>query len=255
MKRLTLVRVALRSLFLEASWSSLGQQNLGLAAAIDPALREIYAGAELGEARQRAFSFFNTNPIASGLALGIIIRLEEEVAAGRRTAESRVQLAGNLCRGLSGLGDMIFWESWLPLCCLAAVWAGLSLAYWWTPLLLPLLFCLPALPVRFLGLALGYRQGEGAIHSLVRYDLQRLIRAIKLVLAFVVGASTTALVATQTTLTAAGGLGTLWLTLAGLVICVFLLKLIFQKFKSLHYWYPLIFVIVACVLLTVVNYD
>lgn len=252
---MTLLRVALRSLFLEASWSSQGQQNLGLAAAIDPALKEIYSGAGLGEARQRAFSFFNTNPIASGLALGIIIRLEEEVAAGRRTAESRIGLAANICRGLAGLGDMIFWESWLPLCCLAAVWAGLSLGYWWTPLLLPLLFCLPALPVRFLGLALGYRQGESAIHHLVRYDVQRLIAAIKLVLAFVVGASTAALVATQTTVTAGGGLGTLWLTLIGVVICVFLLRFIFQKFKGLHYWYPLVFVIVACVLLMVVNYD
>lgn len=251
---MTLLRVALRSLFLEASWSRQGQQNLGLAAAIDPALKDIYAGAALGEARQRAFSFFNTNPIASGLVLGIIIRLEEEVAAGRREAENRIKLGLNLCRGLAGLGDMIFWESWLPLCCVTAVWTGLSLGYWWTPLLLPVLFCLPALPVRFLGLALGYRQGEEAILTLVRYDVQSLSKVIKIVLAFVVGASTTALVATQTAVVG-GGLGALALTLAGVVICVFLLKVIFQKFRHLHYWYPLILVIMACVLLTVVNYN
>jgi Phosphotransferase system, mannose/fructose/N-acetylgalactosamine-specific component IID len=251
---MTLLRVALRSLFLEASWSRQGQQNLGLAAAIDPALKEIYGGPRLGEARQRAFSFFNTNPIASGLVLGIIIRLEEEVAVGRRTAENRIQLGLNLCRGLAGLGDMIFWESWLPLCCVIAVWTGLSLGYWWTPLLLPLLFCLPALPVRFLGLAMGYRRGEEAIYSLARCDVQRLITVIRLLLAFVVGASTTALVASQAMVTD-GGPGLLWLTLIGLVICAFLLKVIFQKFRRLSYWYPLVLVIVACVLLTVVNYN
>lgn len=252
---MTLIRVALRSLFLEASWNRQGQQNLGLAAAIDPALKEIYSsGAGLGEARKRAFSFFNTNPIASGLVLGIIIRLEEEVAAGFRTADDRVHLAANLCRGLASLGDIIFWESWLPLCCLAAVWAGLALGYWWTPLLLPLLFCLPALPVRFLGLALGYRQGENAIHTLVRCDVQRLLAGIKRLLAFMVGASTVILVATQTALTG-GGPGPLWLTLGGVALCVFMLRFLFQKIKRLDYWYPVIIVIMACVLLLVLNYD
>lgn len=256
-RRRTLIQVALRSLFLEASWSRQGQQNLGVAAAIDPALKEIYdEGPELAEARKRVFSFFNTNPIASGLALGIIIKMEEEVADGYRPVESRVRMAVNLCRGLASLGDMIFWESWLPLCCLAAVWAGLSLGYWWTPLLLPLLFCLPALPVRFLGLIFGYRRGESAITALVRCDIQRLILGIKRALAFMVGASTAILVGSHTALTAPdGGLGTLWLSLAGLTVCVFLLRMLFKKVRRLDYWYPVLCVFVACVLLLVLNYN
>ena len=90
---MTLAGVAFRSLFLEASWNSQGQQNLGLAAAIDPALKLIHPpGVALRAARERALEFFNTNPILSGLAIGFLLRLEEEVAADRLSALERTQL-------------------------------------------------------------------------------------------------------------------------------------------------------------------
>ena len=229
---------------------------MGLAQAVDPALRVLHpAGPELAEARARIFSFFNTNPITSGLVLGVIIRQEEERAASGRTDENRRRVVDNLCGCLASLGDALFWQSWLPLCCLSAVWAHLALGYWWTPLLLPFLFGLPALPVRFFGLFLGYYQGDNTLNFLFRIDFQRLIRGIRRVVAFMVGASTAILVATHTTLSGTADLGRLWLTLAGVVICVFLLKALFKKIKRLDYWYPVVFVILACVLLLVLNLD
>ncbi len=248
----TLGLVAWRSLFLEASWNDQGQQNLGLAASIDPALKKIHGPGEgLRRARLRALDFFNTNPIASGMAIGVVIRLEEEMAAGRLALNESQRVVANLSRTLAAMGDALFWHSWLPFCCLAAVWAVLSLGTWWMPWLLPILFCLPALPARFLGLFLGYRQGENVIDLLFKLKIQRLAHNIKRTVALVAGASTVILLSTRAGLANSGSLSLtrLWLTTAAVVVCVLLLRLLSAKTRVMNYWYPIFLVIVASILL------
>ncbi len=246
----TLAHVAVRSLFLEASWNPQGQQNLGLAAAIDPALRRLHQSREgLKSARERAMGFFNTNPIASGVAIGVIIKLEQDVAAGRLAAEDRVRMAGRLGPTLAALGDDLFWQSWLPLCCLIAVWAVLSLDQWWTPLLLPGLFGLLAVPVRFAGLYLGYRRGERIVELLFRLKIQRLAQGLRRLLALVVGVSTVVLISTKTALAADSSRGRLWLAMLGVMIGVFALRLMIRQPSRLGYWYPIVLVALACLLL------
>lgn len=254
MKFLTMANVAVRSLFLEASWNHLGQQNLGLAAAIDPALKDIYGPGEgLRLARLRALEFFNTNPIASGLALGVIINLEREVAAGRLPAEQRNRVSSSLARTLASMGDALFWQSWLPLCSLTAVWAMLSLGSWWTPLLLPVLFCLPALPARFVGLYLGYRRGRDITDLLYKLKVQRLAQSIKRLVALLVGASTVILVYTKTALGAERSLGHLWLAMGIVAVTVVLFRFLSGKTRILAYWYPILLVAVAAVVLAAMD--
>jgi PTS system mannose-specific IID component len=245
-----LAHIAFRSFFLEASWNNQGQQNLGLAAAIDPALRRLHHSAEgLRAARERALEYFNTNPVASGLVIGVILKLEGDVAAGRLTPEDRLRVGSSLSRTLAAMGDSFFWQSWLPLCCLTAVWADLSLSVWWTPLLLPLLFCLPALPLRLGGLYLGYRRGEDIIDLLFRLKIQRLAQSVRRALALVVGASTVILLGTKTALAGPGSLGRLWLTVGAVLLGVICLRFLSRKAGRLTYWYPLIMVGLAAVLL------
>jgi PTS system mannose-specific IID component len=250
MKFLTLTNVALRSFFLEASWNNQGQQNLGLAAAVDPALKLIYGSGEaLRAAQERAIGFFNTNPILSGLAIGVIIKMEEDVAAGRLTAENRVSMSASLNRALATLGDAFFWHSWLPLCCLAAVWACLSLGRWWAPLILPALFCLPALPVRLGGLYWGYRQGEGIVDFLYKLKIQRLARICRRAMALLTGVSTVILVFSQTPVFHHFSLSGLWAVMALVAAAAVLLRFLALKTRILHFWYPLFLVAVAGLIL------
>ena len=251
----TLTNVAFRSLFLEASWNHGGQQNLGLAAAIDPALRKIYgeSGEDLKKARERALEFFNTNPISSGVVIGVIIKLEQDVAAGRLNPTDRLRMAGSLSQTLASMGDSLFWQAWLPLCCLVAVWAVLSTHYWWTPLLLPLLFCLPAVPARFIGLYFGYRRGIDVIDLLFRLKIQRLAQNIRKGVALLVGASTVILVSTQTALAEDLSLLPLWLTMAGVAATVMAFRLLSLKIKQLGYWYPVIIVALACSVMIILD--
>jgi len=253
---MTLTNVALRSLFLEASWNHQGQQNLGLAAAIDPALRSIYgpAGENLKKARERALEFFNTNPITSGVAIGVIINLEQEVAAGRLSPEGRVRMLGSLSQTLASMGDSLFWQAWLPFCCLVAVWSVLSLNYWWAPLLLPILFCLPALPARFLGLYLGYRRGVDIIELLFKLKIQRMAQTIRKGVALMVGVSTVIIVSTRTALAETISLGYLWLTIAGVAATVLAFRLLSLKIKQLGYWYPAVIVALACLVMILLKH-
>ena len=246
--------MALRSLFLESSWNNQGQQNLGLAAAIDPALKEIYGpGDGLRHARLRALDFFNTNPVASGLALGVIINLEREVAGGFITPEQRTRVASSLNRTLASMGDALFWQSWLPLCSLVAVWGVLSLGLWWAPLLLPALFCLPAIPVRFFGLYLGYRQGREITDLLYRLKVQKLAQSIKRLVALLVGASTVILVYTKTALAEDRSLGHLWLAIGIVAVTVLFFRFLSGKTRILAYWYPILLVAVATVVMAALD--
>jgi len=239
----TLAGVALRSFFLEASWNSQGQQNLGLAAAIDPALRQIHPpGEALRSARERALDFFNTNPILSGLAIGVVLSLEEDLAAARISALERTRLSAGLNQALSAIGDALFWQSWLPFCALAAVWAVLSLDQWWAPLILPGLFCLPVLPVRVGGLYLGYRRGVKVIDLLDRLKAQRLAKRIRQVTALLMGVSTVILIQTHHTGPADFSLGGLWAALALITAVIFLMRVAVRRARALNYWYPLLLV-------------
>jgi len=248
MRFLTLAGVAFRSLFLEASWNSQGQQNLGLAAAIDPALELIHPpGAALRSARERALDFFNTNPILSGLAIGFLLRLEEDVAAARLSPLERNRLSANLNLALASIGDALFWQSWLPFCALAAVWAVLSLNRWWAPLILPGLFCLAALPVRLGGLYLGYGRGVRVIDLLARLKAQRLAQRIRQVMALLMGVSTVVLISARLEHTFSPG--GLWATLALVTAGILVMRMAVRRARVLNFWYPLLLVAVASAIL------
>jgi len=241
MKFMTLAGVAFRSLFLEASWNSQGQQNLGLAAAIDPALKLIHPpGVALRAARERALEFFNTNPILSGLAIGFLLRLEEEVAADRLSALERTQLSASMNQALASIGDTLFWQSWLPFCALVAVWAVLSLNQWWTPLVLPALFCLPVLPVRLGGLFLGYGQGLGLIDFLARLKAHRLAQRIRRIMALLIGVSTVILIPAR--VEHHFSLGGLWVTMALVTAGILIMRTAVRRAQVLSFWYPLLLV-------------
>ena len=250
MNFLTLAQVALRSLFLEASWNHQGQQNLGLAAAVDPALKLIHGpGEPLRAARERALDFFNTNPVLSGLAIGVVLKLEEDVAAARISAADRLRMSASLNRALAALGDALFWQSWLPFCCLVTVWAVLSLDLWWAPLILPGLFGLPALPARLGGLWLGYRRGEKIVDLLFKIKVQHLALRLRRGVALLTGVSTAILIFTRTPGGHPLSRGGLCVTLALVAAVVLALRQLTRRAAALNFWYPLLLLAGVCVLL------
>jgi PTS system mannose-specific IID component len=115
LSRGVLLRVFLRSLLLQASWNPQGMQNLGLAYALYPALKELHPDrADLVAAVRRHLTFFNTHPYVAAAILGGVLFHEQRIARGEEGPE-RVQAFKSALMGpLAALGDGFFWLSLKP---------------------------------------------------------------------------------------------------------------------------------------------
>jgi mannose PTS system EIID component len=116
-----LVRVFLRSLFLQASWNPRGMQNIGFADAMSPALAELYPDpAERARAAERHLEFFNCHPYLAAAIVGGAVRLEERVASGEAPAQTVSSFKRALGPPFAALGDGFFWLALRPATALAA---------------------------------------------------------------------------------------------------------------------------------------
>lgn len=119
--RAALLRVFLRSFFLQAGWNPEGMQNLGFCYAITPALAALYPDeAQRRRALERHLDFFNCHPYLAAAILGATIFQEERVARGELAPEAPAQLKRALGPPLAALGDGFFWLGLRPACALLA---------------------------------------------------------------------------------------------------------------------------------------
>jgi mannose/fructose/N-acetylgalactosamine-specific phosphotransferase system component IID len=254
--RLLFWRIAARSLLLEASWNNRNQQGLGFLASIDPALRIIHADdqAALTQARLKALTFFNTNPASSALVIGAALKLEEEAKRGLIDERRRATILSALSSALAAQGDRLFWQSWLPVCCLMACLASCWLAKPWIPLLIPLMYGALVWPVRLKGLKFGYREGRGAYTAIERGRVNDLVRALS-------GASAALLAllaATVIAIAAAGLDGPLWkLLIAGTIVFALVRLYKLATFRrrplALTLLYPALVALIAAVAATLLT--
>lgn len=171
LSRGVLVRVFLRSLFLQASWNPLGMQNLGMAYALYPALQALYpAPADLKAAVQRHLAFFNTHPYVAGAILGGALFHEARVAQGEEDASSVVAFKAALMGPLAALGDGFFWLSLKP--AVGALSAGLvPLIGAWSVVLYLALYNVVHLGLRARLYWLGLTRGDALVEEVARVRL------------------------------------------------------------------------------------
>ena len=191
--RSALLKTAFRSFFVQAGWNFERMQNIGFAWSLMPALRELYPEkAQRLQALRRHLEIFNTHPFMAPLAMGSLLRAEQEglyQAGGREKAAALKQALGG---PLAAIGDSLFWATLRPLAALAAV----SLA-WMAPELGPAvpvlaylgLFNLPHLVIRFNGVFQGYTLGPAVAQYLRKTDTQGVIAAFRLAAMILLGAA------------------------------------------------------------------
>lgn len=172
LRRRDLLRVFLRSLALQASWSFEGMQSLGVAYALEPALRRIHGDRAAG-ALEGHLGFFNTHPFLAAAILGAVVRLEEQGDHG-----GALRLKAVLMGPYGAVGDGLYWGALKPLLVLAAVAAGFGGAPW-APWGFLGLFGAANLAGRGFLFAEGYRRGFGIVERVNRLDLVRWARRLK----------------------------------------------------------------------------
>jgi PTS system mannose-specific IID component len=160
---LTLLRIALRSLFIQAGFSPEAMQTLGLLYALEPAWPYLYPDAEKRqEAVRRHLAPFNTHPYAAAALVGGILFLEEKLARGEGTAEEVQRFKQTLMGPLAALGDGFFWLSLRPATGALGV-ALVPVVGLWAPVVFLVTFNVVHLVTRAWLFVTGYRFGAGVV--------------------------------------------------------------------------------------------
>ncbi|MFO7768286.1 MAG: PTS system mannose/fructose/sorbose family transporter subunit IID [bacterium] len=172
----------LTSFMVQAGYHYEGFQNIGFAAMLLPALKDLYPDEEeLVEGVRRHLGFFNAHPYLTSYAAGALIRMEEERARGVEEAHSDQalgrfkQVIGSI---LGNLGDRFFWAGLLPLTALAGLCAFLVDPLWGALALL-VLYNLPHLITRAEGLRMGYQMGAASAPAAAGEFGRRQIRWVR----------------------------------------------------------------------------
>jgi mannose PTS system EIID component len=159
---MTTIRLLLRSLLLQASWNPRDLLGTGTAWILGPWLDRGDPD-ERRRALARHGTPFNAHPYLAGVALGALIRLEEEGTP----EEDRRRFRDAIRSPLGSLGDSMIWAGWLPASLLVAgVALLLGLPPPGTVALFLLLFNAAHLPLRVWGIRVGLAEGLGVARVL-----------------------------------------------------------------------------------------
>ncbi len=186
-RTLDLVRVFLRSLLIQASWSYERMQSLGFAFAMQPVLKRLYPDREEYRSRLNLhMEYFNTQPYLASFILGAAARMEQERASGRDSVADVAGLKSALMSPLGALGDSFFWGALKPLAAVIAV-AALMAGAWWAPLLFLVLYNICHVWLRIGVLMWGYQSAGDAMALMTRYRFTKMARLFKAVCLSVIG--------------------------------------------------------------------
>ncbi len=110
------LKVFLRSFFVQSLWNFRSLISVGFGISLFPILKKLYKTPEEQRAfLLRHFRFFNAHPYLVSYALGVAIRLEEEIAEGHPDVERKLERVKELLISILGsVGDQLFWFTIRP---------------------------------------------------------------------------------------------------------------------------------------------
>ena len=161
-------KVALRSTLIQAVWNYDSLQAVGFGWAILPGLERIRPDrAERAKRLHEHLEGFNANPFLATIAMGVTLRMEEEIARGAAGAERRLARLLRALRGsLGAIGDEMFWAGWRPALGAMAAIAALATGSMWPAVLYVLAWNTLAQGVRVAGVRAGFAGGAGVARVL-----------------------------------------------------------------------------------------
>ena len=163
--RQDLVTAWWRTFAVQGSWNYRTMIGGGMAFAMLPLLRRIYAGdpVRFSEAVSRHMGAFNSNPYLAGMAVGALARAELEGESAERIERFRAALRGPL----GTVGDRLIWASWRPACLLVAIAAfGVGLGPIWSVILFLATYNAGHIAIRVWGFRRGWKDGLGVGQAL-----------------------------------------------------------------------------------------
>lgn len=154
-----------RALAVQGSWNYETLGGTGFAFVILPELRRIHGdeGPAADAALRRHEGPFNSHPYLAPLAIGAVIRMEEDEEDPAVIDRFKAALRGSL----GTLGDQLVWAGWRPVCLLGALMLFLLEIPWWITLLAFLLvYNAGHIAMMYWGLSVGLTEGRGVAERL-----------------------------------------------------------------------------------------
>lgn len=170
MKKTTLMKIFLRSFFIQTTLNFRRMQNLGFTIAITPLIREW--GLQQNDSEKmltRHLQLFNTNPYLSASVMGSVVRLEEE-QKDKEDDSIVLSIKQSLMGSYAALGDIFFWGALRPFAAITAVflsYMGLMIA----PVAFLLIYTPAHLWIRLNGFIEGYQGGKNGFEFIRSLDL------------------------------------------------------------------------------------
>lgn len=186
--RPALAAVFMRALAVQGSWNYKTLIGAGFAFALLPALRAIYRAdnAGLNAALERHVRLFNSHPYLAPMALGAVIRLEEE-----RENPAVIERFKAAVRGSLGtMGDRLVWAGLRPTCLLAAlVLLFIGIPWWFSVATFLVTYNAAHFALRIWSFHLGLREGRNVGEHLRRHPIGGAQRFMSAAGAFFAGAA------------------------------------------------------------------
>lgn len=184
-----LIRMCIRSIFLQASWNYERMQGLGWCFQMVPAIKRLYPDKEdRAAALKRHLEFFNTTPFTANPILGVSAAMEEERANGGDIDDKTINgVKVGLMGPFAGVGDPIFWGTLRPI--FGAVGAGLAMTGNITGVIIFFFgWNIVTLAFRWYSMKYGYIKGVDVIQDMAGDKLQKLTEGASILGLFVMGA-------------------------------------------------------------------
>jgi PTS system mannose-specific IID component len=186
--RHALAAVFVRAFAVQGSWNYKTLIGAGFAFSMLPALRAIHRGddAALNAALQRHVHLFNSHPYLAPMALGAVIRLEED-----RENPAVIERFKAAVRGSLGtMGDRLVWAGLRPASLLAAlVLLFIGVPWWLSVGVFLVTYNAAHLALRVWSFRLGLREGKSVGEQLRRHPIGDAQRFLSAAGAFLAGAA------------------------------------------------------------------
>lgn len=184
-----MVRIAYRSLYVQATFNYERMMGLGYCFCLIPFIERLFEKVSLqAQYLAKNLGFFNTNPYMAGWLIGAVLRLEEQALhTGIPNERNIAKFKKHMSQSLAAIGDQLFWRQLKPICAML----GLVVAFYFNTaglILFLVAYNLPQFTMRFYGVVGGYNHGFGLRKALSMSQFKSVIAYLDKFAAFLVGA-------------------------------------------------------------------
>lgn len=184
---LTLFRAAFNSFSIQSSWNFERMQALGFVHCLSKAIRTLYDDPSMvKKSLLHHLEFFNTNPYLASTIVGVVLNLEEKQSENKNIVIDSGAIKARLMGPFGAIGDSLFWATLRPLAAIIGTllaFNGIKAA----PIYFLIIYNIPALSTRFVGLFKGYRFGIEVVDKIKKLNLNLYMSRMKGFSCFLLG--------------------------------------------------------------------